>query len=377
MTQPLTNVQKKFGNLPYLDSLRGLAAIYVVMHHVTLMLLPDYFELPFSVTDFNTIFILGHYSVDLFIILSGFCLMLPVIQNDGKLRGGITTFLKKRARRILPPYYLAMGLSILLIATVIGYKTSTIWDNALPVNKTDIITHLILIQDIFPETSSKINYVFWSIAVEWGIYLVFPLILIGWRKFGAFTTTATTNIVSYGLFLPLKVLHLNISPWGICPHYFGLFAFGMLAVEILFSQELRFKRLRKSLPWSLMTVVFAGFAIMAYNLKYHSPFWPLCDLTAGICFFCLLISVASNSKTWFYQILVWKPLVFIGTFAYSIYLIHAPFIQLLYQYLILPLSLTSRISIPILSCLISITIIPIAYLFFLVAERPFLNKKRS
>jgi len=237
LTQPLANVYKKFDHLPYLDSLRGLAALYVVMCHATLTFHPDHWTLPLSVTDFNQIFVAGHYAVDLFIILSGFCLMLPVIRNDGKLRGGIIVFFQKRARRILPPYYLAMGLSILLTATLIGYKTGTFWDNTFPITKTDIITHLILIQDFFTDNSGKINYVFWSISVEWGIYLLFPLILICWRKFGAFTTTAVTIILSYGLFVPLRLLHLNTSPWGICPHYFGLFTLGMLAVEIIFSQQ--------------------------------------------------------------------------------------------------------------------------------------------
>lgn len=378
MTQPLTNVQKKFDHFPYLDSLRGLAAIYVVMHHATLMFNPDHWTLPFSITDFNQIFILGHYTVDLFIILSGFCLMLPVIRNDGQLRGGVIVFFKKRACRILPPYYLAMGLSILLIATIIGHKTGSLWDSTFPVTKKDIITHLILIQHVFSDaTCVKINYVFWTISVEWGIYLVFPLILTSWRKFGAFTTTVVTIILSYGLFIPMKILHLNTSPWGINPHYLGLFTLGMLAVEISFSKKVIYVNLRKKLPWGLMTVVFAGVAIIAYNLKYQTVLWSLCDLTAGICFFCLLISVASSQKTGFYQILVWQPLVFMGTFAYSIYLIHAPLEQLMYQYIIKPLDLTSFLSIPILSCLMTIIIIPISYLFFLICEKPFLNKKKS
>jgi len=124
-----------------------------------------------------------------------------------------------------------------------------------------------------------------------------------------------------------------------------------------------------------MTVVFAGVAIIAYNLKFRSMLYPLCDLTAGICFSCLLISVASSKKSWFYQILVWKPLVFIGTFGYSIYLIHAPLQQLLYQYIIKPLTLTFFMPTSILSCLITIVILPISYIFFLICEKPFINKK--
>jgi len=376
-TQPLTNLHKKFENFPYLDSLRGLAAIYVVIDHATWTLHPDNLNLPFYATGFYQIFVEAHYAVDLFIMLSGFCLMLPVIRNDGKLRGGIIVFFRKRARRILPPYYLAMGLSLLLIATVIGYKTGTFWDKTFPVTKTDILTHLTLTHHIFSDTSGKINYVFWSIGVEWGIYLLFPLILIAWRKFGALATTAVTSLLSFGLFLPLKFMHLDTSPWGICPHYFGLFTWGMLAVEIAFSKQVKFVKLRGKMPWMLISGVFAVIAIIAYNSIFHGSLWPLCDLVAGISIFSLLISLASNKKNWLHGILAWKPLIFLGTFAYSIYLIHAPLLQLIYQSFIKPLSLTSIVSIPIILCLILGIIISMAYLFFLACERPFINNKRA
>ncbi len=349
ITQPLQNVEKKVNHLLYLDSLRGLAALYVAMEHANKIFRPDIWNLPLAITNFNQIFVGGHYAVDLFIILSGFCLMLPVIRNDGKLPGGIIVFFKKRARRILPPYYISMGLSLVLIATVIGYKTGTIWDITFPVTPKDIITHLILIQDFFNDTNLKINGVFWSISVEWGIYLLFPLILISWKKFGGLTTTAVTIFLSNLLYFPLKLLHLNTSPWGICPHYFGLFALGMLGVEIIFSQQYVYTYARRNMPWKLMTVIFAGVAIIAYNLKFNTILFPLCDLTAGICFLCLLISIASSQKSWFYQILVCKPLVLIGTFSYSIYLINLPLEQLLHQYIIKPLNLTSFMSTSILS----------------------------
>lgn len=378
MTQTLTNSPKKLVHLPYLDSLRGLSALYVVMVHL-LMTLPANGNLP-SDKVFAAIFKYGHSAVDLFIILSGFCLMLPVIRNEGKLRGSIILFFKKRVRRILPPYYITIGLSLLLIATVIGEKTGSQWDSAIPVTMEGIIAHLILIHDFFSGINFQINGVLWSISVEFRIYLLFPLILFFWRKLGGFTTTLITIVLSYALFIPLNLLHLNTSPWGICPHYFGLFTLGMLAVEVAFSQEDTYTNIRKKLPWGLMTLVFAGVAIIAFRTIFISPFvtplWSLCDLAAGICFFCLLISVSSNQKNWFYPILAWKPLVFIGTFSYSIYLIHSPLMQLFYQYIVKPLALTSFISTPILSCLMIIFIIPISYLFFLIAEKPFMNNKK-
>ena len=86
---------------------------------------------------FVTLFKTGHYVVDLFIVLSGFCLMLPVIRHRGTLPGNTIIFFKKRIRRILPPYYLAMGFSLLLIITMIGEKTGTRWDISIPITLVD------------------------------------------------------------------------------------------------------------------------------------------------------------------------------------------------------------------------------------------------
>ena len=103
-------------HLGYIDGLRGLAAIYVVIYHcnyVTTMICGFSTGLvKFAVMPLNY----GHQAVDLFIVLSGFCLMLPALRDGYQLRGGFKTFLAKRARRILPPYYVAIVLSLTQVA---------------------------------------------------------------------------------------------------------------------------------------------------------------------------------------------------------------------------------------------------------------------
>ena len=61
----------------------------------------------------------GHYAVAVFIVLSGFCLMLPVTRDpNGRLPGGFAAYLGRRARRILPPYYAALGMCWIAIALI-------------------------------------------------------------------------------------------------------------------------------------------------------------------------------------------------------------------------------------------------------------------
>ena len=183
-------------HLDYLDSLRALAALYVIVQHALLHTQLTKMKLPWLQQLLVDSFSFGHYAVDLFIVLSGFCLMLPVVKNNGRLRTGALQFFKKRARRILPPYYLAMAASLVLIFAIIGQKTGTHWDESIPVGGKDIFTHLFLIQDLFHDTSSTINHAFWSISVEWRIYFLFPLLVLAWERFGPILTSLFAVIVS-------------------------------------------------------------------------------------------------------------------------------------------------------------------------------------
>ena len=67
-------------HLGYLDSLRALAAIYVVMYHAIYQIDPHHPVRTGAAGAFRSLFV-GHYAVDLFIVLSGFCLMLPVARS--------------------------------------------------------------------------------------------------------------------------------------------------------------------------------------------------------------------------------------------------------------------------------------------------------
>ena len=135
----------------FLDGLRGLAALEVVLIHVKQVMtwsnrgtsLPHRVELATVWMDW------GHYAVDVFIVLSGFCLMLPVARNvDGQLQGSLADYIKRRARRILPPYYASLALALVLCATVPAFKypTGRSSDCALPALRADVIaSHLLLI----------------------------------------------------------------------------------------------------------------------------------------------------------------------------------------------------------------------------------------
>ena len=92
--------------LDFIDGLRALAALYIVLHHLlqtsaymTWWLFPLRY---------------GFEVVVVFITISGFCLALPLSQR-GRWKLEVRHFYWKRARRILPPYYAALALGFLIV----------------------------------------------------------------------------------------------------------------------------------------------------------------------------------------------------------------------------------------------------------------------
>ena len=76
-------------HLPFLDGVRGYAALYVVMHHAwnEMGWQDANKQLPGWLQHLMSFFAPGTYGVAVFIVLSGYCLMLPAARAaDNSLR---------------------------------------------------------------------------------------------------------------------------------------------------------------------------------------------------------------------------------------------------------------------------------------------------
>src|SRR3954467_13615802 len=104
--------------LEYLDGLRAVAAVYVVLFHAGLGFVDAERPVQGIARTVQRGLSLGHDAVAVFIVLSGYCLMLPVTRSPiaGQLVRGIPHYIARRAWRILPPYFAALGGTLLLIA---------------------------------------------------------------------------------------------------------------------------------------------------------------------------------------------------------------------------------------------------------------------
>jgi peptidoglycan/LPS O-acetylase OafA/YrhL len=387
--------------LGYVDALRALAALAVVLLHAfqifgshpalglqgeQALREPGIRELAL-IYDL-VVFRLGAIAVQVFIVISGFSLMLPVARSlDGRLRGGLRTFFARRARRILPPYYASMALTLLVIALIPGMNTpaGVYWDHALPaLDARTILAHVLLIHnaDGYWASFSKINPPHWSIAVESQIYLLFPLLVLLWRAWGWLPTLLAA--LAYGV-LPLAVPIITLplsTPW-----FFGLFGVGMAAALIAVGRQRQASVLRERVPWGPVTALLGAILVGLFVAQRAAPAelaavlaakW-LEDYTLGFAVAALLIFCANapgghrfSPQRLLMGVLEAPALVGLGRFSYSIYLMHAPILALV--------ALAGRaldLRAPAAYLLVLFWGIPLtlalSYLFYLVAERPFMT----
>lgn len=326
-------------NLGWIDSLRAIAAIYVVLHHAALNIphgaVPDRLS-----SLLKLIFGHGHFSVDVFIVLSGFCLTLPMLARQNF--GSYWVYLARRTVRIVLPYYVVCALSLLLIALWIGQPTDTHWGVSLPVTRAGVITHLLLIHQWWPSTAAQINHPLWSVAVEYQIYLLFPAILWICRRQGSIGSTVFITLAAYALWTISDHLgYPNPNEWGVSINYVGLFSLGVAA-----ALTSRYRRVARWEWWAAgFLVVFMSGWVVEQMLRAHDVEDELTGFFIGLAAACYLhirlrgsAGVVSKSKAAAAGLIA-RFLRFWGERSFSLYLVHAPVLQLVWLYVIRPLHL--------------------------------------
>ncbi len=372
-------------HLHYLDGLRGIASLYVVFVHVE----PYKGEqLPIFWLFFEKILRYGGFSVVVFIVLSGYVLMLPVARSqNGHLSGSLIDYIKRRSRRILPPYYAALFLSVFLAMTIFVLETFTSfqWNKVAgegPFSPNfsliDVLSHLLLIHNLSHSTYLTINPPMWSVATEWQLYFFFPLLLLPlWRRFGLLSVVIAAFVIGIAPFYLLNGFSMSSSSW-----FIGLFALGMAAADIGFSQKPQLMAIRNSLRWEILAIVFTVIAFLTEWKQVGLDIWigqSFCGL-AGVCLFiyCTKLMIEGKKLPYPIRLLEHPWVVALGAFSYSLYLIHGPVLVLVRYFLFnLPIS-PSMFAATCYLVGVGMSLV-IAYWFYLVFERPFMSsllKKR-
>jgi peptidoglycan/LPS O-acetylase OafA/YrhL len=301
-----------------LDGIRGLAALYVVGYHLFLRAFPGPLakHAPFWAAGFGY----GRFAVAVFIVLSGFSLGLGAARADWRL-ASVKEFARRRAWRILPPYWAALAFSLLMTWFA---QVQPGW--AMP-DLRSVVVNGMLIQDVVSAPSP--NRAFWSIAIEAQLYLVFPLLILLVRRLNlaAMLTAVAAPVLTVGV---LSARHDRVASSLLnqyTPDLAVLFAIGVAAAGILTMAGWQAR------PWHRYTGIAAvpAFGLIAWRGRDWTDahlFWV--DLVLGSAIGCLLVAVGTGRPGLLVRLLDTRPLRRLGAFSYSLYLTHLPIVVAVY-----------------------------------------------
>jgi peptidoglycan/LPS O-acetylase OafA/YrhL len=362
MTAPAQGADPAASRVEWLDGVRGAAALFVVLHHMWLAVWPNFPR--------NTgpwwlgPLLYGHLAVAVFIVVSGFSLALAPLSGGASLRGGTRRFIRRRAWRILPAYWVALVFSTVIAAALLDSVTGPG-----PIARS-VVVHGLLLQDVVESRAP--NGAFWSIAVEWQIYFFFPVILWLARKRGVEAAVAAT----VGL---VGVAHLvaQVGPPfdkidHLTPQFLALFALGVLAAHVGRGDPAA--RVRRPLG-AVALVVLAAFGLLAVvaGSEWMVARYFFVDLGFGVAVACLLCTLCAGGATRVRRVLSSRAGRELGLFSYSLYLMHAPIVGVLDRYVVGAMAIPPLARFLVMLALGLPAVLVGCYGFHLLFEAPFLR----
>lgn len=330
------------GHLPFLDGIRAVAALWVLLGHCHLFA----FGWQRSGTPWGLpldLLLYMHLGVDIFLVLSGFCLALPIVRHGNGVSLRLGDYFLARAWRIVPPYLATLFLILLVNAFVplAGWgRHAAGLTRTIPAPV--LLSNLFLLQDIFPATNI-VNGPFWSIAVEWHLYVVFPLLMRVLRRRGPAVLfavgTAAAAVLTWLRFrypvLPGPVPATIPDP----PYYIALFTTGIVAAALAADprlQPVRAAAHRYARTAACLLCLPLGAVLWTYRIvdggnvhRFFDHAHIIDPLTGAVTAACLLTMCGLQPRHPLRRVFESRFLVAVGGFSYSLYLVHIPLLAAL------------------------------------------------
>ncbi|MGQ5523158.1 acyltransferase family protein [Chitinimonas sp. PSY-7] len=280
MSQPATH------RMIEIDSLRGIAAVLVVLFHYTTRYqelyghpTPPLFSLPW-----------GHYGVNLFFMISGFVIFMTLDKTRQPL-----DFVVSRFSRLYPAYWVAVALTFLVVHWL-GLPGKT-------VGMESAVWNLAMFHNLF--NVPHVDGVYWTLEVELLFYawalLAFRLGLLN----RIHVLLAILFVLRLGYFGFEKLWHIDL-PW---------IAFRLLILKFIpwFGAGIMIYRLasRRGQPRADIAMLVAAIVLLGV---VESPFLAL---LATVLSFVLYGAATGRLRMLAHPVLVW-----LGAISYTLYLLH-------------------------------------------------------
>lgn len=336
---------------PEIDGLRALAVLPVILFHAGVELFSG-----------------GFVGVDIFFVISGYLITSIILQEKKSGKFTLVNFYERRARRILPALILVMLFSALLgIALLDSSEVIDLGESLIAVSLF-LSNFLFWRESGYFDTAAESKPLLhtWSLAVEEQYYVLFPLFITIFWRFGQ-------NLILY-LLVFIFLISFYLSIWGSinkpsAAFYLLPFRGWELLIGVFLAFYLNKRRSYKTNLW-INFLGIAGLALIFYSILRYDEYTPFPGLAAlaPVLGTALLILYAIKG-TLIYKLFTFKPLVSLGLISYSAYLWHQP-IFVFSRSLFL-----EELNISLVLLLITLSLV-LAYLSWRFVEAPFRDRTK-
>lgn len=353
--------------LDVINGLRGVAICAVVWQHLfALYFKPGSGFYRFGGSTVPYFYLsYGWIGVQLFFLLSGFVLYLPIAQGRVPLatRRDWLVFYRRRAQRLLPLYYIAALLCLVL-------------NQDAPIHESKFLLELIAIAGALFTFAPHgfephFNPPLWSLGVEIWFSILFPVIALGLRRLGAARLLAITLAIGWvsrylGYGLPGAGPETPVLPLSI----------GLTASLEIFVAGMILARLFAALPQGAHLVPRPGLAVAAGAFLITATIWgrqlSVAGLAGAILFqdlvalgFALvaagLLSAPPGAlKSAFAN----RPIQVLGMMCFSLYVWHEPLLRHVFKADLAPLDDLARTVPAYLALLLAVGALSYRYIEF-------------
>jgi peptidoglycan/LPS O-acetylase OafA/YrhL len=304
-------------HIPSLDGLRAVSFLIVFLAHSGLLMLPA---------------IPGGFGVTVFFFLSGF-LITTLMRVERETTGTVSIrhFYLRRALRILPPFYLILGLATAF--TVLGILPGALDRASVLAQALHFSNYWFIFHGSGAAPAGTVPY--WSLAVEEHFYLVFPLMYLALSRYmsrrnqarALWTLCAVVCLWRCVLVLGLGAIEdrtYMASDTRVDSMLFGC----ALAIGL---NPVLDRPLGREALWKWV-ILPAGIALLLVTFIYRAPWFreTIRYTLQGIALTPVFIA-AIRFPGWFpFRILNTRPVAYVGVLSYTLYLVHQVVIMALY-----------------------------------------------
>lgn len=293
-----------------LDAVRGGAAVYVVLHHLSVaMNLPIWIRAPL---------LFGPEAVIVFFLLSGFL----IFHHERDRPDGIAGYALRRALRLYPMLIVAMIVSALVMLAHGWLWARFSWRG--------LFGTLFGLQDVAWLKPGVIvgtflgNLPLWSLSYEMAFYAMFPAVLVAWKRWPA----ATNHLVGLASILAYASYVAWPNHWSLVTAYFGLWWAGAVAAQAHAAGRLTLRGMAAALFWLVALAVAAAVVVLIVPDKGPGLYPMLMLRHFGVAPLILIVAVSPLARRLGDLALsAAAPAAWLASISYGLYVVHFPLVD--------------------------------------------------